>query len=135
VGKTTSVREIARLLSEECRKRVVIIDTSNEIGGDGDIPHPGIGRARRMQARAASRPPAADPAAAVMAAGTAGRRSARACLPVCWGQSCLVHSSLPDCVVRLKQTSEQRDLVASLSAPLFDGRAHMLSLVPDRRYG
>ncbi len=52
MDKTTSVREIARLLSEECRKRVVIIDTSNEIGGDGDIPHPGIGRARRMQARA-----------------------------------------------------------------------------------
>ncbi|KAK9845213.1 hypothetical protein WJX81_000262 [Elliptochloris bilobata] len=49
VGKTTSVREIARLLSEEHRRRVVIIDTSNEIGGDGDIPHPGIGCARRMQ--------------------------------------------------------------------------------------
>lgn len=27
----------------------MIVDTSNEIGGDGDIPHPGIGNARRMQ--------------------------------------------------------------------------------------
>ncbi|HET9052152.1 MAG TPA: R3H domain-containing nucleic acid-binding protein [Candidatus Dormibacteraeota bacterium] len=49
IGKTTMLRECARVLSEECRKRVVIVDTSNEIAGDGDIPHPGIGRARRMQ--------------------------------------------------------------------------------------
>ncbi len=49
VGKTTKCREVARVLSEEFGKRVVIVDTSNEIGGDGDIPHPGIGRARRMQ--------------------------------------------------------------------------------------
>jgi stage III sporulation protein SpoIIIAA len=49
VGKTTKLREVARVLSEEFRKRVVIVDTSNEIAGDGDIPHPGIGRARRMQ--------------------------------------------------------------------------------------
>ncbi|MGH7776953.1 MAG: R3H domain-containing nucleic acid-binding protein [Candidatus Dormibacterales bacterium] len=49
VGKTTMLREAARLLADEMRKRVVIVDTSNEIGGDGDIPHPGIGRARRMQ--------------------------------------------------------------------------------------
>lgn len=42
-------REIARMLADEHRKRVVIVDTSNEIGGDGDVPHPGIGRARRMQ--------------------------------------------------------------------------------------
>jgi stage III sporulation protein SpoIIIAA len=48
VGKTTMLRECARVLSEE-RKRVVIVDTSNEIAGDGDIPHPGIGLARRMQ--------------------------------------------------------------------------------------
>jgi stage III sporulation protein SpoIIIAA len=48
VGKTTILRECARVLSED-RKRVVIVDTSNEIGGDGDIPHPGIGHARRMQ--------------------------------------------------------------------------------------
>ena len=47
VGKTTMLREVARVLAEE--KRVVIVDTSNEIGGDGDIPHPAIGRARRMQ--------------------------------------------------------------------------------------
>ena len=47
VGKTTMLRECARVLSEE-RKRVVIVDTSNEIAGDGDIPHPGIGHARRM---------------------------------------------------------------------------------------
>ncbi|KAG1658883.1 hypothetical protein FOA52_000671 [Chlamydomonas sp. UWO 241] len=49
VGKTTVVREIARLLSVEMRRRVVIVDTSNEIGGDGDVPHPAIGSARRMQ--------------------------------------------------------------------------------------
>ncbi len=48
VGKTTILRECARVLSED-RKRVVIVDTSNEIGGDGDVPHPGIGHARRMQ--------------------------------------------------------------------------------------
>jgi stage III sporulation protein SpoIIIAA len=51
VGKTTILRECARILADELRKRVVIVDTSNEIGGDGDIPHPGIGRARRMQVR------------------------------------------------------------------------------------
>jgi stage III sporulation protein SpoIIIAA len=51
IGKTTMLRESARLLADEQRKRVVIVDTSNEIGGDGDIPHPGIGRARRMQVR------------------------------------------------------------------------------------
>lgn len=49
VGKTTAIREIARLLADEYNKRVVIVDTSNEIAGDGDIPHSGIGRARRMQ--------------------------------------------------------------------------------------
>jgi len=49
IGKTTILRECARLLGDEMKKRVVIVDTSNEIGGDGDIPHPGIGRARRMQ--------------------------------------------------------------------------------------
>src|SRR5256886_9645566 len=51
IGKTTMLRECARLLADELRKRVVIVDTSNEIGGDGDIPHPGVGRARRMQAK------------------------------------------------------------------------------------
>jgi stage III sporulation protein SpoIIIAA len=51
IGKTTMLRECARVLSEDCGKRVVIVDTSNEIAGDGDIPHPGIGRARRMQVR------------------------------------------------------------------------------------
>jgi stage III sporulation protein SpoIIIAA len=49
VGKTTALREIARVLADELGKRVVVIDTSNEIAGDGDIPHPAIGRARRMQ--------------------------------------------------------------------------------------
>lgn len=49
VGKTTMLRETARVLADELRKRVVIVDTSNEIAGDGDVPHPGIGRARRMQ--------------------------------------------------------------------------------------
>nr|YP_009392082.1 hypothetical protein [Periphykon beckeri]ARW60430.1 hypothetical protein [Periphykon beckeri] len=49
VGKTTTIREITRVLADEMEKRVVIIDTSNEIAGDGDIPHPAIGRARRMQ--------------------------------------------------------------------------------------
>ena len=46
VGKTTMLREVARVLADELRKRVVIVDTSNEIAGDGDIPHPGIGHAR-----------------------------------------------------------------------------------------
>ena len=49
VGKTTIIREIARILSDEMEKRVIIIDTSNEIAGDSDVPHSGIGRARRMQ--------------------------------------------------------------------------------------
>ncbi|MBI4518348.1 MAG: AAA family ATPase [Deltaproteobacteria bacterium] len=49
VGKTTLLREAARVLADDMGRRVVIVDTSNEIAGDGDIPHPGIGRARRMQ--------------------------------------------------------------------------------------
>ena len=49
VGKTTIIREIARVLADEMEKRVIIIDTSNEIAGDSDVPHSGIGRARRMQ--------------------------------------------------------------------------------------
>ncbi|ARV58443.1 single-stranded DNA-binding protein [Nostocales cyanobacterium HT-58-2] len=49
VGKTTALREIARVLADDLNKRVVIIDTSNEIAGDGDVAHPAIGRARRMQ--------------------------------------------------------------------------------------
>lgn len=49
VGKTTKLREVARLLADEMAKRVVIVDTSNEIAGDGDIPHSAIGKARRMQ--------------------------------------------------------------------------------------
>jgi stage III sporulation protein SpoIIIAA len=52
VGKTTMLREAARILAE--KKRVVIVDTSNEIGGDGDMPHPAVGRARRMQVRTPS---------------------------------------------------------------------------------
>src|SRR5256885_6860444 len=55
VGKPTKCREDARALSEEFGKRVVIVDTSNEIAGDGDIPHPAIGRARRMQVAAPAR--------------------------------------------------------------------------------
>lgn len=49
VGKTTLLREAARILAEN--KRVVIVDTSNEIGGDGDVPHPAVGKARRMQVK------------------------------------------------------------------------------------
>ena len=49
VGKTTIIREIARVFADEMGKRVIIVDTSNEIAGDSDIPHSGIGRARRMQ--------------------------------------------------------------------------------------
>ncbi len=49
VGKTTKLREVARVLADDFGKRVIVIDTSNEIGGDGDIPHPAIGSARRMQ--------------------------------------------------------------------------------------
>lgn len=55
VGKTTVIREIARVLADEMKKRVVIVDTSNEIGGDGDVPHPAIGGARRMQVPDADR--------------------------------------------------------------------------------
>jgi stage III sporulation protein SpoIIIAA len=51
VGKTTKLREVARVLADEVNKRVVIVDTSNEIGGDGDVPHPAIGTARRMQVK------------------------------------------------------------------------------------
>ncbi len=49
VGKTTMLREAARVLADDAGKRVVIVDTSNEIGGDGDVPHPAIGQARRLQ--------------------------------------------------------------------------------------
>ena len=49
VGKTTMLREVVRVLADEFKKRVIIVDTSNEIAGDGDIPHPAIGHARRMQ--------------------------------------------------------------------------------------
>lgn len=49
VGKTTKLREMARVLADDFHRRVIVIDTSNEIAGDGDIPHPGIGCARRMQ--------------------------------------------------------------------------------------
>ena len=49
VGKTTMLREVARVLADDLNKRVIIVDTSNEIAGDGDIPHPAIGHARRMQ--------------------------------------------------------------------------------------
>jgi len=49
VGKTTMLREVARVLADDLNKRVIIVDTSNEIAGDGDIPHPAIGQARRMQ--------------------------------------------------------------------------------------
>ncbi len=49
VGKTTLLREVARVLADDLDKRVIVVDTSNEIAGDGDIPHPGIGKSRRMQ--------------------------------------------------------------------------------------
>ncbi len=49
VGKTTLLRDAARLLADDLGKRVMVVDTSNEIGGDGDVPHPGIGTARRIQ--------------------------------------------------------------------------------------
>ncbi|MGB9613375.1 MAG: R3H domain-containing nucleic acid-binding protein, partial [Candidatus Margulisiibacteriota bacterium] len=52
IGKTTKLREAARILSDQFNKRVVVVDTSNEIAGDGDIPHSGIGRSRRMQVAA-----------------------------------------------------------------------------------
>src|SRR6185436_5569014 len=53
-GKTTMLREAARVLADDMGKRVVVVDTSNEIAGDGDIPHPAIGKARRMQVRTPS---------------------------------------------------------------------------------
>ncbi|KAL3523504.1 hypothetical protein ACH5RR_016338 [Cinchona calisaya] len=49
VGKTTLIRDIARMLAGDQSRRVIIVDTSNEIGGDGDVSHSGIGRSRRMQ--------------------------------------------------------------------------------------
>ena len=49
IGKTTMLREFARVLADEFGKRVIVVDTSNEIAGDGDVPHPAIGHARRMQ--------------------------------------------------------------------------------------
>ena len=49
VGKTTMLREVARVLADDALRRVIVVDTSNEIAGDGDIPHAGIGHARRMQ--------------------------------------------------------------------------------------
>lgn len=49
IGKTTKLRELARVLADDLGKRVIVVDTSNEIGGDGDVPHPAIGAARRMQ--------------------------------------------------------------------------------------
>jgi len=55
VGKTTMLREVARVLADEIGKRVIIVDTSNEIAGDGDIPHPAIGHARRMQVNTTTR--------------------------------------------------------------------------------
>ncbi|MFC2012212.1 R3H domain-containing nucleic acid-binding protein [Chloroflexota bacterium] len=55
VGKTTMLREVARVLADDFKKRVIIVDTSNEIAGDGDIPHPAIGHARRMQVTTPSR--------------------------------------------------------------------------------
>jgi stage III sporulation protein SpoIIIAA len=54
IGKTTMLREAARVLADDFNKRVVVVDTSNEIAGDGDIPHPAIGKARRMQVRTPS---------------------------------------------------------------------------------
>jgi stage III sporulation protein SpoIIIAA len=51
VGKTTMLREVARVLADDMNKRVIIVDTSNEIAGDGDIPHPAIGSSRRMQVK------------------------------------------------------------------------------------
>ncbi len=54
IGKTTMLREAARVLADDMAKRVVVVDTSNEIAGDGDIPHPAIGKARRMQVRTPS---------------------------------------------------------------------------------
>src|SRR5450756_152755 len=54
IGKTTMLREAARVLADDQGKRVVVVDTSNEIAGDGDIPHPAIGKARRMQVRTPS---------------------------------------------------------------------------------
>jgi stage III sporulation protein SpoIIIAA len=54
IGKTTMLREAARVLADDLGNRVVVVDTSNEIAGDGDIPHPAIGKARRMQVRTPS---------------------------------------------------------------------------------
>jgi len=55
IGKTTMLREAARVLADDMNKRVIIVDTSNEIAGDGDVPHPSIGHARRMQVSASNK--------------------------------------------------------------------------------
>ncbi|KAG2447382.1 hypothetical protein HYH02_007710 [Chlamydomonas schloesseri] len=47
-GKTTVLRDVARLLADDLDRRVVVVDTSNEIAGDDRTPHPCIGSARRM---------------------------------------------------------------------------------------
>ena len=60
IGKTTMLREAARVLADDLGKRVVVVDTSNEIAGDGDIPHPAIGKARRMQVRTPAAPARGD---------------------------------------------------------------------------
>ena len=60
IGKTTMLREAARVLADDMGKRVVVVDTSNEIAGDGDIPHPAIGKARRMQVRTPVAPARGD---------------------------------------------------------------------------
>lgn len=51
VGKTTKLREMSRLVADDLKKRVIVVDTSNEIAGDGDTPHPAVGHARRMQVK------------------------------------------------------------------------------------
>ena len=75
VGKTTMLRESARVLADELEKRVIVVDTSNEIAGDGDIPHPGIGRARSGRCRRARRAPRAAAAARSVRRGRSTRPS------------------------------------------------------------
>ena len=44
--QTTILREVTRLLAKH--SDVMIVDSVNEIAGDGDVPHPCVGDARRM---------------------------------------------------------------------------------------
>lgn len=91
VGKTTVIREMARVLADDLKRRVVIVDTSNEIGGDGDVPHPAIGGARRMQVPDPSQQHRVMVGARLPAQAGLGRGSVAACDPTDCCCLCMHH--------------------------------------------